>query len=70
MLGALARELCCRVDLAELYELVIGLTALLRDKGTLMEHVLRTGPLPVAAVAYLAYECEVLGATGKAADEG
>ena len=58
-----------RIDLAELYELIVFLAPHFRNERALMADVLRLRTLPVAAVAHFTHEPEPLRAAGKTADE-
>lgn len=68
-LAALAHLLRCRINLAELYELVVCLAAYFGNESALVADILRFGALEVAAVAHFAHEAETLRAAGKTANK-
>lgn len=62
--------LCRRVNLTELYELVVFHNALCTNERPCVLDVLRLNARVVAAIAHGAHEAESLRAAGKTANEG
>jgi len=69
VLTTLACELRCRVDLAELYELVVLVTASDRDERALVLDVLRTRTIVIALVAHEAHDAKTACAAGETANK-